>query len=412
MVRHDKMTIRMAAVLAAVLALLALLAPTALADDIDRGTDAVRIDQDGTVTLISGHIGAEGVASLRLRLNVPADAVFTFDAGLAGRMTYSGAIREGKMNLYVASAVPLMSPGQTELVLGRIAAADMGSVSAGEDALQYVYGSFVAPQTVTILETQQSPSGDVDEQLKALMAEVDGFAQDPANPTKFSGDTWGTLLDAWTSAGGVDENTPEAEKASILAQLQAAFNGLMRAEVAQALQKAAGYVPEAYESSSYSVLQAAVAKARALTGPYVTDEQAAAVVSEINAAISGLAVNPDYNGPVISDGPDGGTGSGGGEATPAPTESPAPSATPEPTVSPAPSASPEPGATPEPEASTEPTASPSPAPTATAKPAAPGGGGSRAPSTGDETVILPWAALLCLSGALLAVVFARRRAHW
>lgn len=426
MTRHMHKTGRIIFVLLAALALLLGLAPQALAAPAGPA-DTVEVGEDGAVTLLSAHAAAEKVSSFQLRIAVEplegASVGFTFDGGLGGRLT-NYSYRDGMLNLYIAGTAPLLADGQTQLPLGVISGGDMQSVQLPEDALQYVYGRRVIAQSAEVKsaggerqdDPEPTPEGDARSALRAAIDRAtETFGQDAAIRERYTPDSWEALQNAIIAASEVlnDPNAGEEALSAALTALNDAINGLRfagRAALETALEQAKAYDPSGYTQDSFAQLLAAIQNAEAVLSSADTAEaEWSGAVTQLEEAMAGLVpvAQADGNGPVIHDGPDSGTGAGsaepgvgdgGSDTAPAPVPSLSPTFAP--TSTEAPSAVPT--DTPVPSPSAAPTASPAPS-------AVPYGGQQSAPDTGDDTSVLPWMLLLCLSSALLALLGRRGR---
>ncbi len=334
--------------------------------------DTVELAENGTVTVISGHAAEEKLSSVQVRLSIaPAEGQsvgFTFSAGIADRLTrYSYA--DGTLSVYVAGTAPLLAEGQDRFVLGAITGGDLASAELPDDALQFVYGRRVVPQSAELTRTGAVPN---------------------ETPTPAPEDT------------PEPAPTPESQ---------------IRLDLRTALDTAKGYDAAGYTPASFQALQAAIQSAEeVLANAEASEAEWTAAKQALQAAVDKLVpvASADGSGPVIGDGPDDGTGSGAPEPGPtvsetvppvAPTAAPTASAAA--TDTPAATDGPEPTADQEATATPAPTASATPTPTATAAPTAAPGGASNAPGTGDEADAAFWLAALCLSGSLLALALRR-----
>lgn len=360
---------RIGPALLALACLLALLAPGALAAEaVDKSTDGVEIGEDGTVTLISGHIGGEQVASVQFQLTLSEGDSFTLDPAFAaaGKITY--VTGTDTVSVYIAGPTALMGPDQTSLVLGTVT--DPAGAAMVEGSLKYVYGKTVVQQSASSFR-QAGPGDEASyrEQIQSLLSGEKN--QDDYTPESYAeyvaAADAASRLSADVSAGA--EQLQEAFSA-----LQEAINNLTRKglgslrsllETARDALAKAEAAPESYTAESVAALRDAVAKAEEAMSKDSEEEWTAA------AEALGKVINPvpvgarnsapyDPGGPnVSSDAP--GTGAPGGTA----------------------------GAE-------------------TAKQAAPAG--NTAPNTGDEAAPLPWTlALLGSLGMLAALAAARRR---
>ena len=318
--------------------------------------DTVELAENGTVTVISGHAAEEKLSSVQVRISIaPAEGQsvgFTFSAGLADRLTrYSYA--DGTLSVYVAGTAPLLAEGQDRFVLGAITGGDLASAELPDDALQFVYGRRVVPQSAELTRTGAVPN-------ETPAPEETSVPEDTPEPAP----------------------TPESQ---------------IRLDLRTALDTAKGYDAAGYTPASFQALQAAIQSAEeVLANAEASEAEWTAAKQALQAAVDKLVpvASADGSGPVIGDGPDDGTGSGAPEPGPTVSETFPPAertaATEAPTLTPAPTAS----ATPE-----EPTATPTATPTPTAVPS----GTSNAPGTGDEADAALWLAALCASGSLLAL---------
>lgn len=113
--------------------------------------NSVRLDQAGTVTIVSGHAARDKVCSLQLSLSVDAagaeEIEFQFQGNRAKVQEFRYDKEEKKLNLYLAGTDPLFAEQADTLVLGKIVALDRNGVSVSAavsvvaDSLQYVYGA-------------------------------------------------------------------------------------------------------------------------------------------------------------------------------------------------------------------------------------------------------------------------------
>lgn len=258
--------------LAVMLALLALLSVSALAAEANGdAVDTVEVTENGTVTVISGHAAGEMVSSVQVRIGVsPAEGGtvgFTFDGGLAGRLTNS-SYRDGILSIYIAGTAPLMAPGQDRLALGTVTGADLASVQLPEDALQFVYGRRVIAQSAD-----------------AELVGIERKADEPEQTT-------------------VPAPAPGSE---------------IRSKLQTALEQAKGLDPAGYTQTSYAELLAAIEKAEAvLADPNAAETDLSAAAAGLQEAVDRLVpvASPDGSGPVIGDDQDDGSGAGGTEPGP------------------------------------------------------------------------------------------------
>lgn len=128
--------------------LLAILPPVRV---LAAGRDGFRLDDGGTVTVVSQHAAKEEISSLGFSLLVEtenADKVeFQFAESSAEilEFRYDGNTKE--LNIYVAGTEALFAEGTDALTIGRVIVRDenggdaSAKVSVVGDSLQYVYGS-------------------------------------------------------------------------------------------------------------------------------------------------------------------------------------------------------------------------------------------------------------------------------
>lgn len=388
--------------------LLLALAPAALADGMDTGTDAIEISPEGAVTLVSGHIGGEGVCSVQFQLRTEGDVSFSFAGDIAGSyLTYCTA-GDGTLNIYIAGTAPLMQPGVYSRLLGTVSPAD--KASPVQSSLQYVYGEHVVMQNAG---AEPASSDETDDAVKAQLRSV----LDAANALygavndKYTDASWSRLNDAINAIALLLEQQTvtqlEADEAIAAYELAAAELQLAGAEELQAaLDAARAEDASAYTPDSFRLLLDAIAAAEAVQakGADAGSEEIAGAVQALRAAMAALVPmqSADSNGETHMDPRDG----GGSDYTPDAPEAPAASEAPAATDMPA---APVETSVPLDAVTAVETASPTatPAPTATAAPTDTPVIG-QVPGTGDGTVLLPWAALLGLSAALLALLAVRR----
>ena len=361
-------SVRKALALLTVLTLVLLAAPAALADaGGDAGTDEIVISENGTVTLVSGHMAAEKICSVQFKLRVGGEAEFSF-AGLGDRLTWCATEADGTLGVYIAGTEPLMGEGVTSVVVGYLTG-DVESVEPIPESLAYVYGRRTvaqnAPETVR-----------VDSLWEQLVQVLDSANTEFGTAHKYSDDSWSKLnaaIDQIEQLRERDDLTQQDVDAAIAAY-NAAKNSLQLAgktDLLALLEDAEELQASDFTPDSYALLASAIQEARDAAETEDV-ERIAVAVQELRAALQGLIElqSADPNGGVYDDpqdpGTDGDEGDGGDDAPDA-TATPAPTATPD--------------------------------------------GANGAPNTGDETALLPWAALLVLSAALLAVIARRCRSH-
>ncbi len=210
----------------ALLGVLFLLAPGTLADGgVSSGTDDVRIAEDGTVTLISGHMAGERVSSVQFQLAAEGEATFTFSEALSGWNTYCSR-SDGVLEIYIAGSKPLMAEGQTELVVGTVSGVEAQGVTLVEHSLGYVYGKQIKTQVVSA-EKNAPPVTTVKDELGKLLEDAKASYGDP-HKGKYSEETWSVLEQAiadaeqlWLSGTASDEDMRAAMDA-----VNAAIEGL------------------------------------------------------------------------------------------------------------------------------------------------------------------------------------------
>lgn len=115
------------------------------------GRDGFRLDDGGTVTVVSQHAAKEEVSSLGFSLLVEsenADKVeFQFEESNAEILEFRYDENAKKLNIYVAGTEALFAEGTDSLTIGRVIVQDenggeaSAKVSVVEDSLQYVYGA-------------------------------------------------------------------------------------------------------------------------------------------------------------------------------------------------------------------------------------------------------------------------------
>ncbi len=115
------------------------------------GDDGFRLDEQGTVTVVSGHAAQERISSLCFSLSVDAAGAekvdFTFNNSNAKVLEYRYDGTTGELKVYVAGTEALFGTGTDSLALGRVTVADGNGnavearVSVVEDSLRYVYGT-------------------------------------------------------------------------------------------------------------------------------------------------------------------------------------------------------------------------------------------------------------------------------
>ncbi len=122
--------------------------------------DGLRLDEGGTVTVVSQHAAKEGISSLCFSLSVEsangASVEFQFGDSKAKILDYRYDAAAGNLKVYLAWTEALFAEGTDALTVGKIKVLDGGgnevtaTVSAVENSLQYVYGTEVK----TMLEVE------------------------------------------------------------------------------------------------------------------------------------------------------------------------------------------------------------------------------------------------------------------
>ena len=115
------------------------------------GRDGFRLDDGGTVTVVSQHAAKEEVSSLGFSLLVESDNAdkveFQVEESNAEILEFRYDENAKKLNIYVAGTEALFAEGTDSLTIGRIIVQDenggeaSAKVSVVEDSLQYVYGA-------------------------------------------------------------------------------------------------------------------------------------------------------------------------------------------------------------------------------------------------------------------------------
>lgn len=122
--------------------------------------DGLRLDNGGTVTVVSQHAAKEGISSLCFSLSVEsangASVEFQFGESKAKILDYRYDAASGSLKVYLAGTEALFAEGTDALTVGKIKVLDgsgnevTATVSAVENSLQYVYGTEVK----TMLEVE------------------------------------------------------------------------------------------------------------------------------------------------------------------------------------------------------------------------------------------------------------------
>ncbi|MCI8528847.1 MAG: hypothetical protein HFH82_06815 [Lachnospiraceae bacterium] len=115
------------------------------------GGNEVRLDQEGTVTIISPSAAAEGVSSLQFSVTIDAGNAerveFAFDQSNAKIAEYRYNKDEKKLNVYLAGTEALFAEGADTLTMGKVKVLDAAgrdvaaTVSIVADSVQYVDGT-------------------------------------------------------------------------------------------------------------------------------------------------------------------------------------------------------------------------------------------------------------------------------
>ena len=144
------------------------------------GRDGFRLDDGGTVTVVSQHAAKEEISSLGFSLLVEsenADKVeFQFEESNAEILEFRYDENAKKLNIYVAGTEALFAEGTDYLTIGRVIVQDenggeaSAKVSVVEDSLQYVYGAELKtmqeldlPEAVQLGPVRDDPSSDGDD---------------------------------------------------------------------------------------------------------------------------------------------------------------------------------------------------------------------------------------------------------
>lgn len=371
---------RIGPALLALACLLALLAPGALAAEaVDKGTDSVEIGQDGTVTLVSGHIAGEQVASVQFQLTLGEGDSFTLDPAFAaaGKITYVSGT--GTVSVYIAGPTALMAPDQTRLTLGTVA--DPAGAALVEGSLRYVYGKSVVQQRIAMF---QAP---VPADAEACKEQIRSLLESPKSSDDYSEESYAAYLKAAGEAAALlEEDSPASPE-----QLQEALNALQSAinnltlkglgslksllDQARSTLAEAEAAPGGYTAESLAALRDAVSKAEAAVESgseaewTAAEEALSAVMSPVPVGTRSVA---SYDpGGSNSDG----TGDTAGVGDPAAADG---------------------------------TDGTQPTPTTSATPAA-APAGNTAPNTGDQTALWPWTLVMLGSLAALTILAAARR---
>lgn len=430
-------TVLVLSVLAAVL----LFAPHAFADGggaVSDASDKITIAEDGTATLFSSHMAGEEVCSLQVSFTVPAGTTFEFGGTVADRMTSQKTV-DGVLTIYISGAEPLLLPGRDALLLGTFAPAE--GVRPVESSLAFVYGSRVISQTLEVdplelsareqlqalvdiadsMELLGEPQQEALNKAKEVLAKEDAtdeqldeaynylygqlYEQDSGgssggvvnderaaletelkkagelDPSAYDKDTVGALNEAIDMARAALDGGSQDDIKAARAALAAAISGLKKVgqpRLEAALDKARATLNDgkSYSAQSRQALEDAIQAAEAvLADPDATSEERTAAALDLEEATENMVPQgSDPSGPVYDE--NGGSGlEGSGDD---PTQTPAQTASADATAAPAATSAATPSST------------------------------AAVPNTGDETVLAPWLALLCLCAGMLTVLAIRR----
>lgn len=124
------------------------------------GRSGLKLDENGTVTVVLPQAAREGISSLGFSLSVEpsgeAAAEFLFNGNMAEILEYRYDKSTGKLNVYVAGTEALFAEGTDSLTVGEVVVRDgsgretAAEVSFVEGSLQYVHGAEL--ETVTDMD--------------------------------------------------------------------------------------------------------------------------------------------------------------------------------------------------------------------------------------------------------------------
>lgn len=124
------------------------------------GRSGLKLDENGTVTVVLPQAAREGISSLGFSLSVEpageASAEFQFNGNMAEILEYRYDKSSGKLNVYVAGTEALFAEGTDSLTIGEVVVRDSSGreaaagVSFVEGSLQYVHGAEL--KTVTDMD--------------------------------------------------------------------------------------------------------------------------------------------------------------------------------------------------------------------------------------------------------------------
>lgn len=124
------------------------------------GRSGLKLDENGTITVVLPQAAREGISSLGFSLSVEpageAAAEFQFNGNMAEILEYRYDKSTGKLNVYVAGTEALFAEGTDSLTVGEVVVRDgsgretAAEVSFVEGSLQYVHGAEL--ETVTDMD--------------------------------------------------------------------------------------------------------------------------------------------------------------------------------------------------------------------------------------------------------------------
>ena len=171
-------------VLPPLLAMLLLLSPAALADGVDAGTDAIQISPEGAVSLVSGHIAAEGVSSVQFQLRTEGEVSFSFAGDIAGAYLTNCVAGDGTLDVYISGTAPLIAQGYTSRLLGTVSPAD--KAQPVQSSLQYVYGVSMSAMNTDL-------SGESGDALARLQSVLESATAQFGSTHMYSDESWDRL---------------------------------------------------------------------------------------------------------------------------------------------------------------------------------------------------------------------------
>lgn len=343
-------------------ALLLLLAPAALADE----ADTVTVEPSGAVTLQSSHMAGEKVSSLQLQLDVSGvgDAAFAFDPALSGRITYSSLGEDGILDIYIAGTEPLMSGDTTKLVLGALTGSAPESAKLVDGSLQYVYGTRMMAQNISRTDEESLSGEQAQIDLRNKLEDTNNTYGMQDVQKQYTPESLAALQEAVDRANSLlaDGDASEEELRQALQALDEAVDGLVnigRAALDSVLTQAQSAASGSYTQESLDALEKAIRQAEEArdSGDESAWDSAAANLQKALDDLVPQAAGSGQEGAKTRSGGDS-TKEGGSD-----------------------------------------------------KKTAGGDKGSSAPSTGDETQLLPWILLLTICGAALVFIGCRCRMY-